>query len=163
TMAIALPPGNVAATTLRWEESDGSVEFSYAAFVAPFMATRAKLVWATGPSITDELTNAPIIFNQPIPAGFQGPSPPVSLPESYFQTPPANATHILLVVDPDNLLIADSKPDNVLSIFCVRNPIPDITVLEDANSTDFLLSQVFFNLPVTPHSQSYQVAYLLKA
>src|SRR2546430_3746573 len=62
---------------------------------------------------------SPLFPNPPlslfIPADFAGPATNY-VPESLLNSPPTNATHFLLVLDPNNLITESTKANNTASL-----------------------------------------------
>ena len=56
------------------------------------------------------------IYSQNIPAGFNGQSATNHAPASNFQNPPNGATYVLLVVDPDNVVVESNEGNNTAAL-----------------------------------------------
>ena len=123
---VTLTP-NFAPTMFAWDSSNGGLKFSFdgGSLTIP---TTAKLFWANGPDITNKLSNTPI-FTYNIPAGFGGQNQDVHVPGEALIAAPAGATHVLLVLDPDNLVVESREYDNVMAL-------PNPTVLFKNPSRD---------------------------
>ena len=131
---INLP--DLLATSIALNQNSQSVDFSYTVQPGTFgiSSTTAKLFWANGTSITNKISNS-AIFTQNIAAGFSGQSQIVSVPAANFQSPPTNATHVLLVVDPDNLITESSETNNVLALRTALETAPELTLTPGTNVT----------------------------
>jgi phospholipase C len=130
---------DLVATSLTWNTTNGGLDFSYAnqgAFLTT--NTTAKLFWANGPSLTNSFTNAPI-FTTNIPAGFSGQATN-HVPESYLQSPPTNASRLLLILDPDNLITESTKTNNTLVLTNTFRHV--VLVMMENRSFDHLLGWV---------------------
>ena len=108
TLALQLP--DLAVTSMAWDWENGGLNFSYTNTGAALpQVTTAKLFWANGPDTSNILSTAILTTN--IPQGFVGQTTNY-VPEYYFASPASNATRLLLVLDPDNLLIEETKTNN---------------------------------------------------
>lgn len=107
---------DLAATVLRWNTNNGGTDLAYSCTGLPLpVATTAKLFWANGTNITNILSPTPI-FSTNIASGFTGLSRTNNIAALLLQNPPSDTTHILLVVDPGNLVAEADKTNNVRSI-----------------------------------------------
>jgi phospholipase C len=106
---------DLAATSLSWNTTNGGLDFAYTNQGGPSPCdTTAKLFWANGTNIANAFSNV-AIYTTNIPAGFTGQATN-HLPESYFQFPPTNATYVILVLDPTNLITEATKTNNTLAL-----------------------------------------------
>jgi phospholipase C len=134
--SISLPTPDLVATSLSWNMTNGGLDFSYANQGAPLHTnTTAKLFWANGPTTNDILSNI-AIFTNDIPTGFSG-SATNYVPESYLQFPPTNASRLLLVLDPDNLITETTKDNNTLVVTNTFRHV--VLVMMENRSFDHLL------------------------
>jgi hypothetical protein len=111
--------------SIGWNQS-GGLDFSYTVQTVNvgISSTTAKLFWANGSAASDKLSDS-AFFTQSIPAGFSGQSSIITVASGSFQSPPTNATHVLLVVDPDNVITESSENNNVLPVMLLP---PDLDV-----------------------------------
>ncbi len=108
-------PLDLNATSLTWNTTDAGLDFSYANLGAPLpVNTTAKIFWANGTNIANAFTNLPV-YSTNIPAGFSGQATN-HVVESSLNFPPANATYLLLVLDPDSLVTESNKTNNTLAL-----------------------------------------------
>lgn len=144
-------------TSLEWDTTHGGLKFTYTNSITPVGAgvswspiaindqgqilrsdgrlltplepssTSAKLYWAKGPTISDKISNT-AFFTHTIPAGFVGNSSPVEVPASSLQNRPTNATHVLLVVDSDNLMAESSEGNNTAPLNITRPDLRPSTI-----------------------------------
>ena len=104
---------DLVATSLTWDAAQGGVDFQYEVRSNALpVATTAKLFWANGTNKADIVPGEPVIFTQNIPGGASGISASIPAPPSLFESRPAGATHILLVLDPDNLVQETDESNN---------------------------------------------------
>jgi hypothetical protein len=97
--------------------AQGGVNFQYEVRNGALAtATTAKLFWASGTTTANIISGAPVIFTQNIPVGASGLSAVINVPAANFANPPATATHVLLVLDPDNLVQESDEGNNVLAL-----------------------------------------------
>jgi lysozyme len=98
---------------LVWDGTVGLIG-SYSVEGGPLASpTTAKLYWASGTNITDKLTDT-AFFTNDIPADDPGNTFGPFL--SQMINEPPNATYILMVLDPDNLIAETNENNNVLAI-----------------------------------------------
>jgi hypothetical protein len=104
------------ATSLTWDNANGGANFSYEVrYNVLTNGTTAKLFWATGPTTANIISTTPI-FTRNIPVGALGPSGVVHVPSAAFATQPAAATHVVLVLDPDNLVAEPIEYNNTIAL-----------------------------------------------
>ena len=107
----ALP--DLVTRSLTWDTANGGADFQYSVNNGPLSsATTAQLFWATGQTAAEIISTAPVIFTQPIPVGASGLSAVISAPASLFESRPAGATHVLLVLDYENLVVESDESNN---------------------------------------------------
>jgi hypothetical protein len=103
SLAVSPSAPDLAALNLAWNAAVGGLDFAYSNAGTPLTnSTTATIVWASGPALND-IIPGPAIYAATIPAGFSDQAT-LHLAESYFQSPPANALDVQLVLDPDNLV-----------------------------------------------------------
>lgn len=115
---------DIVAVSLAWNNTIGGVEARYQVHGGGLaVATTVKLFWANGTSINDILTTVPIHV-EPIPAGIgsSGSSGVITFNVSAasISTPVPGATHILLVIDSDNLVQESNEANNVLPLLILQ-------------------------------------------
>lgn len=103
-----------------------------------FCDPMASLYWAKGKGISDILP-VPVIIEDFFSIGPAGPENPLhlTLPKSYFENPPINATHLLLVMDRDNLFTEKTKANNVAAV-----PLPGCLKWVAEENGDFLATRI---------------------
>lgn len=119
---------DIVATSLNWNTAQSGVDFGYKVTEADLTQnTTAALYWASGPTFADAIGGP--VYDTPVdhPQGSYG---PFYIPNgTVLGMPPANATHLLLVVDPpstsqpDGAINESDETNNVLAL-----PIPNINV-----------------------------------
>ncbi len=100
-------------------------------------ATTAKLFWANGTAIANILSPTPIVPPEPIPVGGPGSSGVITfnIPGSAFGTPPSGATHLLLVLDYENLVTEGHEDNNSVALGpCNVGDFPEYSGPEDGVS-----------------------------
>ena len=108
------------ASSLAWNKTVGGIDFAYSAVSGPLsMASAAKLFWANGTTIANILSSTPI-FTQTIPIGFNGNSAPIRVPGTLLRNAPNGTTHLLLVIDRDNLVAESNEANNVIALADAR-------------------------------------------
>jgi hypothetical protein len=130
----ALP--DLVAMSLAWDAANAGVNFSYAVSNTDLtLDTTAALYWATGPTWADVPAGSSPAYSMTIER-LQGTYGPYYVPNAVLGTPPQNATHLLLVVDPPlpNGLVAESDENN--NVFPLELKPVDIAMV-DATTTDF--------------------------
>jgi hypothetical protein len=113
---------DIAPTSPTWNTAQGGVDFGYrVSGSALTQDTTAALYWARGTTFADVLGGP--VYSTPIehPTGDYG---PFYVPNAVLGTPPAGATHLLLVTDPNNLVAESDESNNVQPL-----AIPDIAIL----------------------------------
>jgi len=119
---------DLVATSVSWDTTVGGVNFAYAIQGGPTsIATTAALFWANGPNLSNELSTTPAYTNE-IPAGSDGANSGFVFNSSLTNIPP-QATYILLVIDPNNLITETNKSNNILALPLVRFGI-DVSALQ---------------------------------
>ncbi|MFO0892574.1 MAG: lectin-like protein [Isosphaeraceae bacterium] len=116
---------DLVASSLTWNTAQSGVDFGYEVSGAALTRdTTAALYWASGPTFADVIDPAHPVYDTPIehPVGQYG---PFYVPNSVLGTPPSGATHLLLVVDPNNT-VAESDETNGSNVRWLR--LPDIAV-----------------------------------
>ena len=109
---ITLNSPDIAATPLTWDTSQGGVDYGYTISSAGLpQATTVDLDWASGTTV-DTVIGSPIISTTTATA--QGTYQLHATP-SQLGTPPAGATYLLVVADPDNL-VSPADPSKVASL-----------------------------------------------
>jgi len=105
---------DLVADSMTWDSSQGGLDFQYEVRSnALFTATTAKLYWA---NVTESSTNIlDLIYSLDIPVGSYGVTS-VQLPQSLFDSRPAGATHVFLVLDPDNLVQETDESNNAKTL-----------------------------------------------
>jgi len=115
TFVVSLgPTADLAVQSLSWLIG-GILSIDYKNQGAPLTASASgALYWADGTDVADELPHEPPIFTFPIPCGSGAAGlMQVQVPASTFGSPPAGATYVLVVLDPDNLIVESDKANNV--------------------------------------------------
>lgn len=112
-----LPAVNLMVKTIAWNITHGGIDFEYEIVNGVINnATTAKLFWAAGTTADDILAGAVEIFTLDVPAGISGTSPVINVPPSLLASQPADATHLLFVLDFDNLVPEATEADNIASL-----------------------------------------------
>lgn len=125
TVRVTVELPDLVTNSLTWDTVQGGVKFQYAVNNdALATATTAKLFWANGTTTTAIIPGAPVIFTQDIPVGTSGLSAVIPVPAANFANPPATATHVLLVLDPDNLVSESDEGNNVMAL-----ALPDLAAV----------------------------------
>jgi Fibronectin type III domain/Bacterial Ig domain len=109
-----LPPPDIVATSLSWNNSNGGADFQYEVrsnYIGK--ATTAKLFWSSSTNTTGIIA---AIFTNNIPAGSFGPSGVVNVPAARFESHPSGATHVLLALDYGNLVPESDESNNTLAL-----------------------------------------------
>jgi phospholipase C len=107
---------DLAVVSMAWDSTNSGLDFVYTNLGSALSnATTAKIFWATGPTTNDILANLPPIYTVHIPAGFSDQASN-QVTEAHFNQPPPNATHVQVVLDPDNLVTETSKTNNALAL-----------------------------------------------
>lgn len=104
---------DIAPASLTWNTAQGGVDFSYQITGADLpQATTAAFYWATGTTFDDRIGDP--VFSTPLEqvAGTYG---PVHVSAADLGTPPPEATHLLVVTDPDDLIAETDETNNVLA------------------------------------------------
>jgi hypothetical protein len=121
----AISVTDLIASSLTWDTVNGGADLQYTIGNAPLSSpTTAKLFWATGPAVANVISGAAVISTHTIPSGASGPSGVIHVPAANFANPPATATHVLLVLDPDNLVQESDEGNNVAAI-----PVLDLAIV----------------------------------
>lgn len=124
-LALAIQKPDLAATSLAWNIGQSGVDFSYAVSGVPLTQdTTAALYWSRGTTL-DTAIGAPVYTTRvEQEVGTYG---PFYVPSSVLGIPPAEATRLMLVVDPSNLVpeFEGTRDNNTLSV--------PFYVLKDAN------------------------------
>lgn len=116
TMARALPPADLQLITLSWNADIGGLDFSYAIQGYLLNSTHVKLYWAKGEKIEDRLSAAPI-YSQHERGGWRlEERNNVHVFQASLNEEPNGATHLLLVIDPDDIVAETDEDNNVLSL-----------------------------------------------
>lgn len=127
------PDPDLAATSLARDDARPGVDFGYeVAGASPAPGTTAALFWAGGTTfaarIVDPITGDPLPppYSTTIerPVGRYG---PFFVPDSLLGTPPAGATHLLLVVDPGNTVAESDESGGMLganNVLALSLPVP---------------------------------------
>jgi len=121
----------LAATPPTWNTTDGGVDYGYTISNADLpQATTVDFDWASGTTV-DTVIGSPIISTTTATA--QG-SYQLHATPSQLGTPPAGATYLLVVADPENL-VSPADPSKVaslaLSSLMVTTQPPNIVGLDD--------------------------------
>jgi len=102
---------SIIATTPKWNTTDGGVDYGYTVGSAGLpQATTVDLDWASGTtadSVIGTITSATTVTGQG--------TYPLHATPSQLGTPPAGATYLLVVADPDNL-VSPADPSKVASL-----------------------------------------------
>lgn len=107
---------DLAVGTLTWNTFQGGVDFTFSVQGGSLnLATTAKLFWANGTTAANILSNTPI-FTHNIPAGFSGQSEIIHVPGSSLRNAPLGATHVLVLLDPDNSVFESIESNNLSSL-----------------------------------------------
>lgn len=116
-MALAFPRPDLVPAYFRWAASEQDLEFSYTVQTGrtAIASTTAKLFWANGAAISNQMSSTPL-FTANIPAGASGQSSNIIVSAANLQNPPPNATHVLLRLDPDNLVGEENETNNTSAI-----------------------------------------------
>lgn len=102
--------------SMAWNPTNSGLDFVYANRGSALSNdTVAQIVWATGPSTNDILSQLPPIYTVHVPTGFSDQSTNQAT-EAHFNYPPTNATYVQLVLDPDNLINESSRTNNTLAL-----------------------------------------------
>ena len=113
--ALAIP--DLVTNSLTWDPKNAAIDFSYSVKGAPLgPSTYARLYWATGKTTNTIIHSVPVIYSLTIPVGAFGASKTNAVPAATFGGAPSNATNLLLVLDPDNLVVETSKNNNVQAL-----------------------------------------------
>ncbi len=99
---------DIVATSLAWNTAQGGVDFSYEVTgVDLTQDTRAALYWASGTTFASAI-GAPV-YSTTIEhtVGQHG---PIQVSNTALRIPPSGATHLLVVVDPENLIQESDEP-----------------------------------------------------
>jgi hypothetical protein len=119
---------DIAATGLTWNTTESGVDFSYRVSGADLtQTTTAALYWAHGTTFADRIGGPVSTTSLEQQQGDHG---PFFVPNSFLGSPPPDATHLLLVTDPDNVVAETDETNNVAAL-----AIPDI-VLKSATTDD---------------------------
>ncbi|MBI3414497.1 MAG: HYR domain-containing protein [Verrucomicrobia bacterium] len=107
---------DLVANPVAWDTVQGGVNFSYTINGSLPAATTAALYWANGPNFSDIPLPLTPVWSRNLPQGSTGSSGNIFVDNATLGTPPPNATHLLLVVDPPlpNGLIAETDETNNL-------------------------------------------------
>ncbi len=133
------PYADLIPVSLDWNLALGGVDFRYGVQYSPLdVATTAELFWARGTNISDIVSSTPL-FTHDIQVAFVGTNSVVNAPASAFANRPAGATHVLLVLDYDNLVHELDKLNNVAAI--------EVATLERVDAMTFQQAGV---LPTDP-------------
>ena len=128
---------DLAVSSLRFDPQNGGVGFSYTnAGDLTSVQTTVALFWARGSTTNDIITNVPAIFTTNIPSGFTGQATNY-VSEPYLSHPPTNATRLLLVLDPANLLTEFTKTNNIAVLTNTFRHV--VLVMMENRSFDHLL------------------------
>lgn len=121
--ALNITEPDLLASALAWNTGDGGLSFAYTVQTGTLAraSTTAELFWANGTAISNKVSGS--IFTHSIPANFGGQSSNITVSASIFNSPPTNATHVLLLVDSANLVAESSENNNVA---VVPFPRPDL-------------------------------------
>lgn len=115
-------PADLKPTLVGWDTTLGGVRFAYTnQGGALTVSTTAKLFWANGTTMANILSSTPI-FTHNIPVGFSGQSANIHIPGSLLHDGPTDTTHMLLVIDRENLVTESSEANNTLAL-------ADVTVI----------------------------------
>ncbi len=107
---------DLAVVSMAWDYTNSGLDFVYTNRGSALTNdTLAEVFWASGPTTNDIIANLPPIYTVHIPAGFSDQASNQAT-EVHFDYPPPNATHVQLVLDPDNLVIESTKTNNVLAL-----------------------------------------------
>ncbi len=125
---IPYAQSDISPTSLTWNTAQGGVDFSYQITGADLpQATTAALYWATGTTFDDRIGDPVFSTTLEQTVGTYG---PVHVSAADLGTPPPEATHLIVVTDPDNLIAETDETNNVLAL-----SLPDI-VLDSVTTTD---------------------------
>jgi probable HAF family extracellular repeat protein len=120
---------------LNWDTTKDGVDYTYQISSDLSTATSVALYWAKGPTWADRLGSP--ILSIPLPAGTKaGTYGPINVPAPAFASPPAGATNLLLVTDPDNKLGNFDPTKNVESL-AVAGVVPDSLTFNPAGGVDY--------------------------
>jgi uncharacterized repeat protein (TIGR03803 family) len=126
--------------SLSWNTQDGGADFSYQVNAGPIpQDTTVQLFWANGPSFGDVIGGP--IFSQAVPAGTGAGTYSGHAEAANLGPPPADATHLLFVTDPSNVLGSSNGSTNVMAISCR----PDIA-MSRATTTDAITVGVAYSV-----------------
>lgn len=113
----ALSFQDLVATSLEWDATGGGLTFRYELHgAASVRETSAQLLWAKGPSASDVLNGYRPFFEKAIPSGTQGQSSEIHVPDTFMTNRPAAATHIVLILDRNNIIFEGNETNNYLPI-----------------------------------------------
>jgi hypothetical protein len=105
------PPTDIAPTSLSWDAINGGVDIAYTISGSDSpRAPRFKFYWANGTSMDTVISEIPGVLTGATAAS--GSPYRVDLPASFFNAPPASATHLLVKADFDGQ-ITDSLTTRV--------------------------------------------------
>ncbi len=122
----------------QWDRQLGEVRYRYES-TSPLPrpddfrdGASIAFYWASGPTLQDRIAEAASrrVIQGPIPAGEYVGSLPLAGP------PPMGATHLLMVIDPENSVIEGYEGNNLLPI-SIPQPIPEIAPTLLALNPDF--------------------------
>jgi len=137
---------DIAATSLKWNTTVGGADLSYRVSGAPLpQATTAQLYWAKGPTRNDILKPA---LTSPVAIPKTSPlNQTVNVhlaPTRFAGDPPSNATHLVMVVNPADVILESLTTNNVRAVSLLSE-----IKLRDATARVSDLSKIAFQYSIS--------------
>jgi hypothetical protein len=120
---------DLAVTHANWNPREGGLDFTYSVQGDLTTASTAEVFWARGKRYSDRISDEPI-FTQSIEAGDRGKDPvsqTVHVSGSDLNAAPEGTTHLIVVVDKDNII--DDEETNENNVFA----LPDVEITYGGN------------------------------
>jgi hypothetical protein len=137
---------DIAPTSLTWNTAQGGVDFSYQVTGADLPKdTTAALYWASGTTNVDIIQSATVntqaVNDKLVIPAPQGTAGTIHLDASELTQPPPNATHLLLVVDPNSVIAESDETNNVVALAYL--PTISVSAKYDGDPSDSVMGRYF--------------------